>query len=90
MDLLEIDPGNRKIDSEGHLSINGQNVAYLMDLLAKMEEKVDGLYEVSKHLDKVPEPREAAEDRARGDLRKAEDAKRFQDSLKGLMEKSRH
>lgn len=50
LDVLDIDSNQRKLDRSGKLNINQQNIAYLLDLLAKVENKVNGLVQQNKNL----------------------------------------
>jgi hypothetical protein len=79
---------SRKLDEEGKLLINEQNVPYLMEILAKVEEKVNGLYEISKHLDRIPARKEIEEERQKSEMKSKEDVRNFQENLSTLVESS--
>lgn len=46
--------GNRNLDGSGNLNINQQNLPYLLDLLSKVEGKVNVLLQVNKTLSTNP------------------------------------
>jgi hypothetical protein len=48
--LLEIDKEMIKVDDEGKLMIDEQNIGYLMSLLEAIEKKFNDLYLINKHL----------------------------------------
>lgn len=48
--MLDIDVSQRKLDRSGKLNINQQNISYLLELLAKVENKVNGLVQQNKNL----------------------------------------
>lgn len=61
MDLLEIDVGDRKLDPSGQLLINEHNLGYLLDVLAKVEDKVNALHEIDKYMRRESEKDSAGE-----------------------------